>query len=92
MNNKVLTFAKATDIGDVAYQLISLCYKLRCYILQSKPYWLTRPGLLKTIWVVKCDFGGRENKLASQIRYKRVCALYKKIKSRPSVDLLLLHF
>jgi len=52
--------------------------------------WYSKPPFLK-IWVpipsgvVKFNFGSR-NKLARQIRYKRFCKLYKKIRSRPAMN------
>jgi len=58
--------------------------------------WLTKPELLK-LWVAtpsglaKCNLGVA-NKHAWQITYKGFCNLYNKIKSRPAVNLSLLHF
>jgi len=56
----------------------------------------SKSGLLK-LWVVtpigsRTVILGSRNTLAWQIRYRSFCKLYKKIQSRPAVNLFLLHF
>jgi len=95
LGNTCLHWAYFMWLAEGVATILCCCAKL-VFMLLNIRLW-RRAGLLKLYGsrpqiVPRNVISGFQNQLAWQIRYSNSCKIYKKIESRPAVNLFLLHF